>query len=90
MVLVCIGFPVRLYSHYFLMFHLRFGFLFSVSSIQKDATKHEDSPDPLVRKESVAEHDDGAEDGEELPSGGDDRAGQGAKLAHAHEDKELK
>ena len=40
-------------------------------------------------KETVAEEDDGAKDREELPGGGDDGAGQGAELRHAHEDEKL-
>ena len=88
--LVCVGFSVRFYVHYFLMFHWRFRFLFAVCSIQEDATEYENSPNPLMREEGVAEHDDGPENCEELPGGGDDGAGQGTKLTHAHEDEELK
>ena len=43
-----------------------------------------------MREEGVAEHDDGPENREELPGGGDDGAGQGTELTHAHEDEELK
>ena len=41
-------------------------------------------------EETVTEQDDGPEDSEELPGGGDDGAGQGTELRHAHEDEELK
>ena len=40
--------------------------------------------------ESVAKHDDTAQHSEDLPSGGDDRAGEGTKLRDTHEDEELK
>ena len=40
--------------------------------------------------EAVAEEDDRCEDSEELPGGGDDGAGQGAKVTHAQEDEKLK
>ena len=43
-----------------------------------------------MSEEGVAEHDDTGKDGEELPGGGDDGAGQGSKLWDAHEDEELK
>ena len=43
----------------------------------------------LVSQQSVAKHDDAGQHREELPRGGDDGAGQGAELAHTHEDEEL-
>ena len=41
-------------------------------------------------EQGVAKHEDAAEDGEELPGGGDDGARQWTKLTHTHEDEELK
>ena len=43
----------------------------------------------LMSQQSVAKHDDAGQHREELPRGGDDGAGQGAELAHTHEDEEL-
>ena len=42
-----------------------------------------------MSQQSVAKHDDAGQHREELPGGGDDGAGQGAELAHTHEDEEL-
>ena len=64
--------------------------LFAVNPVKEDPGKHQRGPDPLVSEQGVAEHEDAAEDGEELPGGGDDGARQGAKLTHTHEDEELK
>ena len=57
--------------------------------LRTDPCEDQDCPAPLVGKETVAEEDDGAKDREELPGGGDDGAGQGAELRHAHEDEKL-
>ena len=64
--------------------------LLAVGAVQEDPGKHEHGPDPLVGEQRVAEHEDAAQDGEELPGGGDDGARQRAKLTHTHEDEELK
>ena len=64
--------------------------LFAVRAVQEDPGKHQDGPDPLVGEQGVAEHEDAAEDGEELPGGRDDGARQRAKLTNTHEDEELK
>lgn len=45
--------------------------------------------DPLQGGHDVPEQDDGAQDGEELPGGGDDGAGQRSKAHHCHEDEGL-
>ena len=58
-------------------------------AVEPQAGKHQDDADPLPGRHRVAEDDDGAEDGEELPSGGDDGTGQGTKGRHRHEDKML-
>lgn len=45
--------------------------------------------DPLHVGHDVPEQEDGAEDGEKLPGGGDDGAGQRPKVHHRHEDEGL-
>ena len=65
-------------------------FLFAVNPVKEDPGKYQHCPDPLVGEQGVAEHEDAAEDGEELPGGGDDGARQWTKLTHTHEDEELK
>ena len=43
----------------------------------------------MPRDEAVAEEDDRCKDSEELPCGGDDGAGEGAKVTYTQEDEEL-
>ena len=62
------------------MFHCWLGLLFAIGSVQEDADKDEDCSTPLMSEQSVAKHEDTAQDGEELAGGGDDGAGQRAKL----------
>ena len=64
--------------------------LLAVRAVQEDPGKHQHGPDPLVGEQGVTEHEDAAQDGEELPGGRDDGARQRAKLTHTHEDEELK
>lgn len=45
--------------------------------------------EPLQRGHDVPKQDDGAQDGEELPGGGDDGAGQRPEAHHRHEDEGL-
>ena len=78
-------------AHQCLFVHTGLGLLlFAVSPVQEDPGKHKHGPDPLVGEQRVAEHQDAAEDGEELPGGRDDGARQRTKLTHTHEDEELK
>lgn len=49
----------------------------------------QDGADPLHGGHDVPEQEDGAEDGEELPGGGDDGAGQRPEVHHRHEDEGL-
>lgn len=51
--------------------------------------EHQDGADPLHRTHYIAEQKNGAEDGEELPRGGDDGAGQRPKVHHRHKDEGL-
>lgn len=51
--------------------------------------EHQDSAKPLHRSHDVAKQKDGAEDGEELPRGGDDGAGQRPEVHHRHKDEGL-
>ena len=51
--------------------------------------KDQESSQPLPGDETVAKEDDRGEDCEELPGGGDDRAGERAKVTHTQEDKKL-
>ena len=74
-----------------LLVHTGLGLLlFAVRAVQEDPGKHEHGPDPLVGEQGVAEHEDAAKDGEELPGSGDDGARQRTKLTHTHEDEKLK
>ena len=61
-----------------------------MSALLTDPGEDEDGAAPLVGEETVTEQDDGPEDSEELPGGGDDGARQWTKLTHTHEDEELK
>lgn len=61
----------------------------AVHAVEDEAGEDEGGAEPLAVGEHVAEEDDGAEDGEELPGGGSDGAGQRAELGHAHEDEVL-
>lgn len=51
--------------------------------------ENQDGADPLHRTHHVTKENDGAEDGEELPGGGDDGAGQRPEVDHRHEDEGL-
>lgn len=51
--------------------------------------EHQDGAKPLHHTHDVAKQNNGAEDGKELPRGGDDGAGQRAKIHHRHEDEGL-
>lgn len=51
--------------------------------------EHQGGSNPLQWTHDVAEQNNGAEDGEELPCSGDDGAGQGPKVDHRHEDEGL-
>lgn len=44
---------------------------------------------PLQRSHGVAKQQNRAEDGEELPGGGDDGAGQGSEVDHGQENEGL-
>lgn len=58
---------------------------------KKKLTKeHEDGAEPLHRTQDVSEQNDRTEDREELPSGGDDGAGQRPEVHHRHENKRLR
>lgn len=62
---------------------------FAKFSIKSETEEHEDGARPLHRTHDVAEQKNRAKDGEELPGGGDDGAGQRPKIHHRHEDEGL-
>lgn len=62
---------------------------FAKLSIKSETEEHEDGAKPLHGGHDVAEQNNGAEDGEELPGGGDDGAGQRPKVHYRHEDEGL-
>lgn len=51
--------------------------------------EHQDGANPLHRTHDIAKQKNGAKDGEELPRGGDNGAGQRPKVHHCHEDEGL-
>lgn len=51
--------------------------------------EHQDGANPLHRTHDIAEQNNRAEDGEELPRGGDDGAGQRPEVHHGHKDEGL-
>lgn len=53
--------------------------------IETETQEHKHSAHPLHGADGVGEEDHRGQDGEELSSCGDDRAGQGAKIHNRHE-----
>lgn len=51
--------------------------------------EYQDGANPLHLSHDVAKQNNGTKDGEELPCGGDDGAGQRPEVHHSHEDKGL-
>lgn len=60
------------------------------SELKQNLTEEDqDGADPLHRTHDIAKQNNRAEDGEELPGGGDDGAGQRSEVHHRHEDERL-
>lgn len=57
--------------------------------VSEQSGEHEERPEPLPAGQRISEEDDGEEDGEELPRGGDDGARKRPEVRHHHEDEEL-
>lgn len=62
---------------------------FAKFSIQSKTEEHKDGAEPLHRAHDVTKQNNGAEDGEELPRGGYDGAGQRSKVYYRHKDEGL-
>lgn len=62
---------------------------FAKFSIKSETEEYQDGANPLHRTHDIAKQNNGAEDGEELPRGGDDGAGQRPKVHHSHKDEGL-
>lgn len=76
---------LSIYAYSFLVF-----LLLSVSAVQSQPSEHQHGAEPLPAVHRVLENYDGSQDGEELPGGGDDGTGQGAKGGDCDENESLK
>lgn len=62
---------------------------FTEFSIESKTEEDQNGAGPLQRTHGVAKQKNRAEDGEELPCGCDDGAGQGSKVDHSQENEGL-
>ena len=63
---------------------------FAVKTVERQTSEHTHHTKPLTRDQRVSKQQHGSKNGEELPSGGNDRTGERTKVCHGHEDEILK